>query len=113
MRRGVAYPERLAVEPGEPVLPRGAAIGAGRARDGPDGQNPSIGLSECLRQMGVETYRLKTGTPPRIKRDSIDFSKAKVEPGTPGNLAFSFMTKEFIPLEKQELCYLIYTICYS
>ena len=80
-----------------------------KIQEGPDGQNPSIGLSECLRQMGVETYRLKTGTPPRIKRDSIDFSKAKVEPGTPGNLAFSFMTKEFIPLEKQELCYLIYT----
>ena len=59
--------------------------------------------------MGVETYRLKTGTPPRIKRDSIDFSKAQVEPGTPGHLAFSFMTKEFIPLEEQELCYLIYT----
>ncbi len=80
-----------------------------KIQEGPDGQNPSIGLSECLRQMGVETYRLKTGTPPRIKCDSIDFSKAKVEPGTPGNLAFSFMTKEFIPLEKQELCYLIYT----
>ena len=83
--------------------------GHDKTSEGPDGQRPSIGLSKCLRDMGVETYRLKTGTPPRIKRDSIDFSKAKIEPGTPGHLAFSFMTKEFIPLEEQELCYLIYT----
>ena len=76
---------------------------------GPDGEKPSIGLSECLRNMGIKTYRLKTGTPPRIKRDSIDFSKASIEPGTKGNLAFSYTTKEFIPVEEQELCYLIYT----
>ena len=83
--------------------------GHDKTSEGPDGQRPSIGLSQCLRDMGIETYRLKTGTPPRIKRDSIDFSKAKIEPGTPGHLAFSFMTRDFIPLEEQELCYLIYT----
>ncbi len=77
--------------------------------EGPDGQKPSLGLSPYLRSMGIETYRLKTGTPPRIRKDSIDFSKAKVEPGTPGHLAFSYTTKEFIPLEEQEVCYLIYT----
>ena len=83
--------------------------GHNKTSAGPDGEKPSIGLSECLRKMGVETYRLKTGTPPRIKKDSIDFSKAKIEPGTPGKLAFSYMTKEFIPFEEQELCHLIYT----
>ena len=83
--------------------------GHNKTSAGPDGEKPSIGLSQCLRDMGVETYRLKTGTPPRIKRDSIDFSKAQIEPGTPGHLAFSFMTKDFIPVEEQELCYLIYT----
>ena len=77
--------------------------------EGPDGQKPSLGLSPYLRSMGIETYRLKTGTPPRIKKDSIDFSKAKIETGTKGNLGFSYTTKEFIPLEEQELCYLIYT----
>ena len=76
---------------------------------GPDGEKPSIGLSQCLRDMGIKTYRLKTGTPPRIKRDSIDFTKASIEPGTKGHLAFSYTTKEFIPVEEQELCYLIYT----
>ena len=77
--------------------------------EGPDGEKPSLGLSPFLRSIGIETFRLKTGTPPRIKKDSIDFSKASVQPGTPRRLAFSFETKEFIPIEEQELCYLVYT----
>ena len=76
---------------------------------GPDGQKPSLGLSPYLREMGIETYRLKTGTPPRIARESIDFTKAKIEQGTKGKLAFSYLTNNFIPVEEQELCYLIYT----
>ena len=77
--------------------------------EGPDGEAPSKGLSPYLRTMGISTYRLKTGTPPRIKRDSIDFSKGTIQPGTPGNLAFSYETKEIIPLDEQIPCYLIYT----
>ena len=80
-----------------------------KIQEGPDGQKPSLGLSPFLRSMGIETYRLKTGTPPRIKKDSIDFSKAQIEPGTSGHLGFSYTTKEFIPLEEQEVCHLIYT----
>ena len=80
-----------------------------KIQEGPDGQKPSLGLSPYLRSMGIETYRLKTGTPPRIKKDSIDFSKAQIEPGTRGHLGFSYITKEFIPLEEQEVCHLIYT----
>ena len=83
--------------------------GKEKISEGPDGEKPSLGLSPYLREMGIETYRLKTGTPPRIARESIDFSKAKIEPGTKGNLALSFLTKDFIPLEEQELCHLIYT----
>ena len=77
--------------------------------EGPDGEKASIGLSPYLASMGISLYRLKTGTPPRIKRDSIDFSKAIIQPGTKGHLAFSYETKDFIPLEEQELCWLIYT----
>ena len=77
--------------------------------EGPDGEKPSLGLSPYLRSLGIETFRLKTGTPPRIKRDSIDFSKASKQPGTPRRLAFSYETKEFIPIDEQELCYLVYT----
>ncbi len=84
-------------------------VGHEKVSGGPDGEKPSLGLSPSLANMGIDIYRLKTGTPQRIKRDSIDFSKAEIELGTPGNLAFSYETKDFIPVEKQEPCYLIYT----
>ena len=71
--------------------------------EGPDGEKPSLGLSPFLKSLGIETFRLKTGTPPRIKRDSIDFSKASIQPGTPRRLAFSYETQEFIPVDQQEL----------
>ena len=77
--------------------------------EGPDGEKPSLGLSPYLRRMGIETTRFKTGTPPRIKSDSIDFTKGSIQPGTKGRLAFSYETTEFIPLENQIPCYLIYT----
>lgn len=77
--------------------------------EGPDGEKPSVGLSPYLKSMGIDIYRLKTGTPPRVARDSIDFSKGSPQPGTPGKYAFSYETTEFIPFEKQDLCYLIYT----
>jgi len=76
---------------------------------GPDGERPSLGLSPHLKEMGIELFRLKTGTPPRIKRDSIDFTKMTPQEGSPGKHAFSYTTKEFVPLERQELCHLIYT----
>lgn len=76
---------------------------------GPDGEKSSEGLSPALRAMGIETFRLKTGTPPRVKKESIDFSKGEIQPGEGGELAFSFATTEFTPVEKQLPCYLIYT----
>ncbi len=76
---------------------------------GPDGEKPSLGLSPNLAKMGIELFRLKTGTPPRIKRDSIDFSKMIPQAGTDAKLAFSYETTDFLPIEKQDLCYLIYT----
>ena len=84
-------------------------IGSEDIIEGPDGEKPSIGLSPFLKSLGIEIYRLKTGTPPRIKKDSIDFSTAKLEPGTKGNYAFSYLTENFIPFEDQIPCYLIYT----
>ncbi len=77
--------------------------------EGPDGEEASHGLSGCLQKMGIEMFRLKTGTPPRLKKSTIDFSNASIQPGMGGELAFSYLTKEFTPLEKQLPCYLIYT----
>lgn len=76
---------------------------------GPDGEKPSLGLSPYLATMGIKLFRLKTGTPPRIQKDSIDYSKAEPQYGTPGNLAFSYETTTFKPIDKQVLCWLIYT----
>ena len=78
-------------------------------QEGPDGEKASIGLSAKLKEMGLNIYRLKTGTPPRVAKESIDFSKSSPQPGTEGHFAFSYETTHFIPLSDQELCYLIYT----
>ncbi|WP_027119921.1 tRNA uridine-5-carboxymethylaminomethyl(34) synthesis enzyme MnmG [[Mycoplasma] testudinis] len=77
--------------------------------EGPDGYINSQGLSHNLKKLGFKLLRLKTGTPPRIAKDSIDYSQTALEPGTPGDFAFSFSTKKFIPLKKQLPCYLIHT----
>ncbi|MBQ7243744.1 MAG: tRNA uridine-5-carboxymethylaminomethyl(34) synthesis enzyme MnmG [Bacilli bacterium] len=76
---------------------------------GPDGEPASLSLTDALHRLGVSTWRLKTGTPPRLKKSTIDFSKASVEPGMDGELAFSYETESFTPLSKQLPCYLIYT----
>ena len=76
---------------------------------GPDGEKPSVGLSKALQRMGIEIVRFKTGTPPRIKKSSIDFSKAVPQYGMDGKLAFSYETTEFLPLEEQLPCWLIYS----
>ena len=74
---------------------------------GPDGMHPSIGLSENLRQLGLSLRRFKTGTPPRINRRSVDFSKMEVQPGDTDPEPFSFRTEH--KLHNQALCYLTYT----
>ncbi len=76
---------------------------------GPDGEKPSIGLSEHLKKMGLKIQRLKTGTPQRIAKESIDFSKGEIQYGNVEDEGFSYETNEFIPLSEQIPCYLIYT----
>lgn len=80
-----------------------------KAKEGPSGFKYSHGLSKNLIDLGFKTIRLKTGTPPRIHKDSIDYSKAQLEPGTDAKLAFSDSTNKFVSIEKQLPCYLIYT----
>ena len=76
---------------------------------GPDGEKASHGLAPSLKEMGLDLFRLKTGTPPRIAKESIDFTNALIQPGMDGELAFSYETKEFTPLKDQLPCWLIYT----
>ena len=77
---------------------------------GPDREETTADLSASLREAGIETFRLKTGTPPRVLTASIDFSKTKEEPGTPEFAAFSETTEEILPFEKQVKCYMTWTV---
>lgn len=78
---------------------------------GPDNEPTTTKLSECLKGLGFDLIRLKTGTPPRIKVDSIDFSKTTPQPGDSLPLRFSDDTpyENIRPIEKQAMCYLTYT----
>lgn len=78
---------------------------------GPDGENTNYGLSDSLRDLGFKLIRLKTGTPPRIYTDSINFEGMQLELGTDLPLSFSYETDvdKMIPFEKQIPCYLIWT----
>ena len=74
---------------------------------GPDGMHAAIGLAENLRKLGLPLRRFKTGTPPRINRRSVDFSKMELQPGDDTIEPFSFRT-EHKP-ENRAVCYLTYT----
>ena len=76
---------------------------------GADESKTSLGLSESLRELGFDLFRLKTGTPPRVALDSVDFSKAEIQPGDDVYRAFSFDTVNHLPLDAQVPCYLTYT----
>lgn len=78
-------------------------------QSGPDNEKTTSELSKCLKELGLELIRLKTGTPPRIKTDSIDFSKTKLEPGDKEQYHFSDDTVTIRPYEKQIPCYLTRT----
>ncbi|MBR4830382.1 MAG: tRNA uridine-5-carboxymethylaminomethyl(34) synthesis enzyme MnmG [Bacilli bacterium] len=84
-------------------------VGDTRTVSGPAGTRPSLYLSENLEKLGFKILRLKTGTPPRIQRDTIDFSKTKMEPGDDKYYTFSFDDKPYYKLDEQEPCYLTYT----
>ncbi len=76
---------------------------------GPDLEPTTNKLSKSLEDAGLSLFRLKTGTPPRVLKDSIDFSKAEYQPGTKEFVSFSYQTKEILPFEKQVPCYLVHT----
>ena len=74
---------------------------------GPDGMHPSVGLADSLRKLGLNLRRFKTGTPPRVNRRSIDFSKMELQPGDETVEPFSFRTEHKV--NNSAVCYLTYT----
>ena len=74
---------------------------------GPDGMHAANALTDCLLALGLPLRRFKTGTPPRVNRRSIDFSKMEVQAGDRDPLPFSFETAQ--TPENRAVCYLTYT----
>lgn len=84
-------------------------VGDKRIKEGPHGEKRANFLSDNLEKLGFKLLRLKTGTPPRIERSSIDFSVLKREDGDDCKLTFSFDDIAYYDYKNQVPCYLTYT----
>ncbi|MEG2028527.1 MAG: tRNA uridine-5-carboxymethylaminomethyl(34) synthesis enzyme MnmG [Bacilli bacterium] len=84
-------------------------VGSERKRSGPNNEKPCNYLSENLEKLGFKIIRLKTGTPQRIDKKTIDFSKTKIELGDNTYHTFSFDNQPVYKIENQIPCHLIYT----
>ena len=82
-------------------------IGGSVIESGPDGMHPAKGLADNLRELGLNLRRFKTGTPPRINRRSVDFSKMELQPGDDRAEPFSFRTEGKV--YNSAVCHLTYT----
>ena len=107
LRTGAVYRVRAAVLCTGTYL-RGRTIVGDCAEDsGPDGLHAAGPLTESLLALGLPLRRFKTGTPPRVNRRSIDFSRMQLQEGDPSPLPFSFETER--PPENRAVCWLTYT----
>ena len=84
-------------------------IGSKNTPGGPHGEGRSNYLSDNLKKLGLNIKRLKTGTPQRIKKDSIDFTKMHEEKGDDTYWTFSHDLKPQYKINDQQKCYLVYT----
>ena len=84
-------------------------VGSTRTRKGPHGEATSNYLSDNLKKLGFTIKRLKTGTPPRIDKSTIDFSKTRVENGDSTPYTFSYENNIYYDVDNQVPCHLIYT----
>ncbi|MEI3530600.1 MAG: tRNA uridine-5-carboxymethylaminomethyl(34) synthesis enzyme MnmG [Bacilli bacterium] len=84
-------------------------IGSTRRREGPHGEKPSNHLSDNLKKLGFKIIRLKTGTPQRLDKNTINFEETKEEKGDSVFHTFTFDHQPYYKIEEQVPCYLIYT----
>ena len=106
-RVGALYDAKAVVLATGTYLDSTVITGESVEASGPDGMHASVGLADNLRELGLTLRRFKTGTPPRVNRRSIDFSKMELQPGDENPEPFSFSTEG--GLYNQAVCYLTYT----
>ena len=104
---GAHYRVRAVIVASGTYLDARVVIGDTAVSSGPDGMQAATGLTDCLRALGLRLRRFKTGTPPRVNRRSVDFSKMELQPSDEQVVPFSFSTET--PPENRAVCYLTYT----
>jgi tRNA uridine 5-carboxymethylaminomethyl modification enzyme len=104
---GAAYRAKTVVITTGTFLRGEIILGDLKYSSGPNNQQPSIRLADHLRELGFDTVRFKTGTPPRVNSSSIDYSKTEIQPGDDVPRAFSYETTKYIT--DQLPCWLTYT----
>ncbi len=104
---GAVYTVRAAVVCTGTYLGGRTIVGEVTRDSGPDGLSAALPLTQSLQRLGVSLRRFKTGTPPRVNRRSVDFSKMELQPGDETVVPFSFETQT--PPENRAVCYLTYT----
>ena len=104
---GAEYACRCAIACTGTYLKGRVIIGENSYSSGPDGHFPANKLSDCLKELGFSLIRLKTGTPPRVNRRSVDFTKTEPQHGD--GLPFSFSFDEDAPQKEEIPCYLTHT----
>lgn len=107
-KEGVCYPCTCLILSSGTFMRGLLHIGAVQASGGRSGDPPAVGLSASLEKLGLKLGRLKTGTPPRIHKRSIDYSLTEEQPGDEG-IRFSFDEEEGKPKPKQVSCHITYT----
>ncbi|WP_318506469.1 tRNA uridine-5-carboxymethylaminomethyl(34) synthesis enzyme MnmG [Bacillus sp. T3] len=106
-KTGAIYRSKTVVITSGTFLRGEIIIGDLKYSSGPNNQQPSIKLSEHLKQLGLDLVRFKTGTPPRVNSKTIDYSKTEIQPGDDVPRAFSYETTKYIT--DQLPCWLTYT----
>lgn len=104
---GTAYKAKVVVITTGTYLRGEIVIGDIKYSSGPNHQMPSIDLAKQLESLGFDLVRFKTGTPPRVNADTVDFSKTDIQPGDDAENAFSYETKDYV--KDQVPCWLTYT----
>lgn len=104
---GAVYRVRACVVASGTYLGGRTIVGEVLRDSGPDGMQAAGALTDSLQKLGLRLRRFKTGTPPRVNRRSVDFSRMEIQPGDEDPVPFSFSTKE-VP-ENRAVCWLTYT----